>query len=66
MIKRSYKEYEKAIEEGVELLDFDWEEDVNVVVEDIDEVLGDFGLEIETFNTEGDNFAYRIVKKSKD
>ncbi len=41
----------------------DWKERPNLILELIDSQLEDFGLEIISYNTRGDFYAWRIVKR---
>ena len=44
----------------------DWKESPDVVLEDIDEMLSEHGLEIEQLDDGGDSHYFRIIKKEND
>ena len=56
---------DKALSENEELreeyAEFRWKESIGSALKAIDEMLGDFGLEIEL--VEGNDYIFRIIKK---
>ena len=59
-----YENDEQECEDLPGVASVDWKADTEKVLEAVDEQLAEHGLEVEFINTDGDYYAWRIVRRS--